>query len=253
MHTQEALKTLGLSKNEAAVYGALMKMGACQAGPLVKETGLHREIVYQALASLEAGGLVTRSRAKSAQVFQANNPIRLQQRLDEAARQAKELMPSLQRLFQEKQAGIEVQTFFGREGLITNLYEVLDSAAHSRSKEVLIMGGAGTLQHNVFEIMGEEAYLGYVRATQAAKVKKRLLAPPAHEALYREQYTSHKGNSLRLMDDDLTTPSYLRITDDLVSIELYQQEILVLQIRHALIAKSYRDWFEALWKRAQKV
>ena len=49
--TQQLAK-LGFSENEAGVYLALIELGKARAGKIIRITGLHRNLVYQALEKL---------------------------------------------------------------------------------------------------------------------------------------------------------------------------------------------------------
>ncbi len=252
MNLIHALTSLGFSENEATVYVTLLKNGASQAGPIVRETRLHRALVYTALERLEHEGLVTVTRKKSVQVFQPNSPTLIQRRVEQAKLTAQELIPELVRLTQGRQVGIEVRTLVGREGFVTNLHTTIESAERSEIKEICIMGGAGSHESNPFEVTGED-YPDYVRASKQKKVKKRLLISPRYAALYKKEYAVHPNNQLRILEEGLSSPSLTRITQEMVTIEMYKPEVLVVQIHHPLVATSYMDTFEALWKRGKKV
>ena len=53
MNINQLLESLGLSKNEAKTYLALLKLGSVPAGPLIKDLGMHRAAVYNLLDLLE--------------------------------------------------------------------------------------------------------------------------------------------------------------------------------------------------------
>ena len=54
------LDTIGLSTTEANLYELLLKLGEVPVGVLIKESGMKRPTVYQALYSLEKHKLVTK-------------------------------------------------------------------------------------------------------------------------------------------------------------------------------------------------
>lgn len=251
MSIQTKLEQLGFSSNEATVYLFLAKNGPSQAGPIVRETKLHRALVYTALDRLEDAGLVTVTRKKNIQIFQPNSPEGIFRRVESAQRAANEVVPELKKLLHQHQHGIEVRTLVGREGFVTNLYDTLLSAEQSPKKELCIMGGAGSSESNPFEVTGDE-YPAYLRASKKKKVSKRLIISPRYEALYRREYGVHVENQLRVLEEGLSSPSLTRITPGMVAIEMYQPEIVILQIRHPQIAQNYLDVFNALWDRAKK-
>lgn len=251
MSIQTKLERLGFSANEAIVYLFLAKNGAVQAGPIVRETKLHRALVYTALDRLGDAGLVTVTRKKNIQIFQPNSPESIFRRVESTQQIANEVVPELKKLLNQHQHGVEVRTLVGREGFVTNLYDVLISAEQSAGKELCIMGGAGSSESNPFEVTGD-AYPAYLNASKEKKVKKRLIISPRYEALYRREYGIHGDNQLRVLENGLSSPSLTRITSNMVTIEMYQPQIVILQIRHAQIAQSYLEVFNALWEKARK-
>lgn len=251
MSIQAKLEQLGFSANEAIVYLFLAKNGAVQAGPIVRETKLHRALVYTALDRLEDAGLVTVTRKKNIQIFQPNSPESIFRRVESTQQIANEVVPELKKLLNQHQHGVEVRTLVGREGFVTNLYDVLISAEQSTGKELCIMGGAGSSESNPFEVTGD-AYPAYLEASKEKKVKKRLIISPRYEALYRREYGIHGDNQLRVLENGLSSPSLTRITSNMVTIEIYQPQVVILQIRHAQIAQSYLDVFNALWEKTRK-
>ena len=68
------LENLGLSKNESSVYVALLKIGLTSAKAILEETGLHRQLVYDALDSLIEKGLVSYIVQSNRKYFKAADP-----------------------------------------------------------------------------------------------------------------------------------------------------------------------------------
>jgi len=71
------LENLGLNKNEVATYLALQEMGKAKAGELIKETGLHRNLIYQALDALVSRRLASKLTTGSVALFQSTDPSHL--------------------------------------------------------------------------------------------------------------------------------------------------------------------------------
>ena len=57
---------------------------------------------------------------------------------------------------------------------------------------------------------------------------------------------------LRTLKEGLSSPTYTRITQEMVAIEMYKPQIVVIQIYNKIIAQAYLDSFELLWKQAAK-
>ena len=244
MNLKDELIALGLSKNEAAVYLALLELGLSQSGPIIKATKLHRMLVYNALERLVDEGLVTIVHKKTIKLFQAADPASLLERTRRINDKAKSLVPELRRLQEAEGSAMTVRTLFGPEGLWTNLQDIVESAARQKEKTISIIGGAK--DSGFYETIGQR-YKDYVALAQKLGVKKRLLAPAGFSDEFKKKFSGEKGTKMKTLPTGLTAPSYTRITKDMVSIETYYPTVLVIQIRNPIIAASYLDSFELLW------
>lgn len=248
MNLQESLTALGLTKHEIAIYRMLLEIGSTQAGPLVKKTRLHRMFVYNALDSLTDKGLVSITHKKRIKIFQANDPDILLTNAEKVRTIAQEAIPQLRKLQQQKGNLVNVQTFTGHQGLQTALTLVIESAAKHTPREILILGGASAEE---FYYGVADWYPKYAELLKQHRVKKKLLAPSTTTKGF-EPFRKEKNTKLRVIARGLSSPTYTRITPDLVSIEIYRPQIVVIQIHNPAIATSYSDSFNLLWKAGTK-
>jgi len=70
----EALRGIGLSKNESKVYLALLKLGSSNVISIAKTSTVHRVNVYDALKKLQERGLVSTSQIINKTEYQAADP-----------------------------------------------------------------------------------------------------------------------------------------------------------------------------------
>lgn len=73
------LQKIGFSKNQAKVYLALFNIGKGKASEVIKETGLHRHLVYTALESLVSKKLIAQTEVRGVKHFAMLDPERLLQ------------------------------------------------------------------------------------------------------------------------------------------------------------------------------
>ncbi len=245
MEIRKALIAIGLSKNAAAVYPVLLETGAAQSGPLVRSTKLHRMLVYNALDELIDEGLVTVTKKKNIKIFQAADPAVLQSRIERLSDVVADVLPKLQELQKKTKSTIDVRTLVGKEGFISNLRDIVLSASKQSDKTIRIIGGAKDT--DFYRAIGD-GYSDYVDMLDRGKVKKLLLAPESYSKVFQKKFAEEARTELRVLPKGLTSPTYTRITDELVAIEIYEPEIIVIQIRNAAIAKAYKESFELLWR-----
>ncbi len=240
------LNILGLSRNEASVYCALLHFGLSQAGPLVKATKLHRMFVYEALDRLSDMGLASVVHKKNIKIFHAADPSALIHKTRELAELAKTVVHELHTL-QKKSDVISIRTLIGREGFITNLQEVVESATRQKDNTICIIGGAR--DSDFYETI-DDWYDDYTALLKKHRVKKRLLAPGSFSDVFKKKFSKEKGTEMRTVPRGLSSPTYTRITEEMVTIELYYPSIVIIQILNKAIAQGYLDSFELLWKHA---
>ncbi len=92
------LQKFGFTKNLATIYALLAELGEAKAGEIVKKTGLHRNIVYLALQTLEAKQLIMKTERRGIALFKMLDPKRIMNEAKEKERFASGIMEELQRL-----------------------------------------------------------------------------------------------------------------------------------------------------------
>jgi len=245
MDIKKALVELGLSKNASNVYLALLSTGLSQAGPIVKVTKLHRVLVYGALEELQELGLVTVQRKKNIQLFKPADLSVLESRAQRVESLVQSIIPELRKLQSGVGDTVDVRTLVGQEGFRQNLEDVVLSASKQKDKTMRIIGGAKDT--DFYKAVGGW-YDEYTELLEQKGVKKMLLAPASYSSEFKQKFVEEWGTQLRTLPKGLTSPIYTRITDELVAIEIYEPQLVVIQIRNRAVAQGYKDSFELLWK-----
>ena len=244
MSVTETLEKLGLHKNSSVVYIALLEMGQSQAGPVVKKTGLHRMSVYNALTDLEERGFITNVSRKNIQLFKAKDPVVLLEYAEKLASVTKEILPELTSLQCKSGPDVEVRTLIGSEGFQTNLRDLIEAAKKAENKTLSIIGGGK--DSDFYNAVGGW-YNTYTSLLNESQIKKRLLAPANFSEDFKKNFVNEPNSELKTLTKGLAAPSYTRIAGDLVSIELYEPQLVVIQIQNKAISQSYLESFDLLW------
>ncbi len=241
-----SLQELGFSKNEAVIYTALLKIGLTNVGPVVSSTGLHRQLVYEALDRLESKGLASVVIKNNRKYFQAAPPTVLMKQQEEKTQLTQTLLPQLLSLSANALEHLNVRTLYGAQGFFENLKDVIRSASQS-DRIVRIIGGAKDQQF--YRILGNQ-YDDYLELLKKNEIQKQLIAPDNLSNEFQQKFAKEPGNTLKTMTQGLSSPTYTRITKDMISIEIYADEPVVIQIQSSAIAQGYLEHFELLWSRA---
>jgi len=113
------LEEIGLSRNEAAVYTTLLGLGETKTGAIVKKTGMHRVLIYDALDALIEKGLATSVIKENRKYFQAMDPGKLLDFLKEKQKIAESLLPELNTMKDKSKVQQQVAIYSGVKGLKT--------------------------------------------------------------------------------------------------------------------------------------
>src|SRR3989338_8100445 len=95
------LQNLGLTEKEAETYLVLLKLGSVPAGPLIKELGMHRAAVYNLLDILIDKGLVHFVVQANRKYFEAQEPKRLLEFIEEKNQKLETEKEELQKMLPE--------------------------------------------------------------------------------------------------------------------------------------------------------
>lgn len=105
---QKDLLELGFSLRDTEVYLSLVKEGPCGAGPLIKDTGLHRNVIYTSLNHLIVRNLVAEKIEKGKKVFSILSPEALVSDFSYKAELAKDVSEKIQKKSKVAQSDITV-------------------------------------------------------------------------------------------------------------------------------------------------
>jgi HTH-type transcriptional regulator, sugar sensing transcriptional regulator len=101
MTVQKILEEIGLTKNEIKIYVALLELGSTTSGAIIKKTGIHTSKVYDGLERLADKGLVTHVIIANAKQFNAVNPDRLLDFLDDKKKKIQEQEKAISKILPE--------------------------------------------------------------------------------------------------------------------------------------------------------
>lgn len=248
MPLQKLLEQLNIPEREAQVYIALLQLGLTGVGPIVTKTKLHRMLVYQSLEKLKDMSMASMVLKNGRQHWLATNPSVILDRVKKQEEIAKTAVAELERLRQRSMDDIHVQILYGRQGLLDNLQSSIESAGRT-DKLIRIIGGAD--DKNFYDLLGDW-YKTYLQLQKQHGVSKHLIAPVNHSEYFRKHYAAEPGNEFRFMSEGLSNPTFTRITSEMVSIEVYGQEPIIIQIRNKTIADAYLQSFQLLWQQGKK-
>jgi HTH-type transcriptional regulator, sugar sensing transcriptional regulator len=230
----EQLNQAGLTDNESKVYLALIDLGPSLAGQISRKTGLHRRTVYDITEMLIKKGLIGYILKNNRKLFQASNPDRLLEMIQEKQDILSPIVQELQQKFTKTKEKEETNFYKGKEGL-KNIFE--EQLNH---KEILILGASP----KAYEIL--KFYFGfYDKKRKAKKIKTRIIATD-------RKIKRIALSEIRYLPEKYSNPVSVNIYGDKTAIILWASEPIAIVIKNKEVTEGYKNYFELMWRVAKK-
>jgi sugar-specific transcriptional regulator TrmB len=239
------LQSLGLKEKESLVYLALLELGEVGTAKIIKKSTLHGQYVYDALESLEEKGLVQHMIKNGRKKFIAKNPNTLVGLIDRqkviastVAEKLKEVMilPPHQHF----------ETYQGNESYLTYEFEILKNAPDG--SELLVIGGAGD---NFATVMGKNLY-EYERLRIEKKISIRYIGSENQKKEMLQSKNHREFFEYKILPGLFTGMVNTNIWPNSIGFNIFGSPVTAFSISNPVIAGSYKQFFETLWKLGTK-
>lgn len=239
---------IGFAKNEALVYVTLARYKESNANQIIKETKLHKKIVYENLEKLIDKGLISFIIEGKIRVYKLNSPESLEQLYEEKIkgakeekRKAEELSKELSKISSKIKTKQDAKIYRGKKGIQTFYNELLKI-----KKDYVVFGAP---EHSLSS-MGETFWLNLNAKLKERKIKGKLIFNPSIK-YYGEKIKS-KLLEIKYFERDFEPLTETNIQGDRVAIIVWTDEPILFLIEDKNVAGSYIKFFEKLWKQAKK-
>ena len=235
---------LGFTKNESAVYLALLKLGKSKSGAIVHEAKVSGGKIYETLAKLIDKGIVKTVIENGVKQFIANDPETLlvhlaekEKFLNEQKTELIKVLPSLQSLKRFEADTEMVSMIKGMRGVTALVYRSLEAA-----KRIRIMGVRSS-KNETFNRFWMHWHERRVQIKKNARV------------IFSDKNTAYWNFFKKLKYTEIKelfplSPSAIMIIDSEVFIFSYERELTCIHIVANSIATSFSNFFDDLWKMA---
>lgn len=232
---REVLKELGLNERETSIYLTLLKEKITTPSKISKLTKINRTTVYLDLEKLIQKGLVTSFTKNSKKHFQATNPNKLLEMLEEKKDKVKKILPKLENLYSPR-TELNVELFEGKQG-IKKVYEDIIQT----NQDILVLGATG----KSYEVL-KYYYPNILKKALKSNIRERCLAnSSAKKAMQKHPSKLIKVKYLPKENDvEVTTIIY---SNKIAHLSLKEDKIYAILITEENLNKTYRNHFEILW------
>jgi predicted transcriptional regulator len=242
---QSLLQTLGLSTMEAECYEKLLPMGDVPMATLTAAMKRHPQIVYRLVDQLVAKGLAVTETRLHRKYVRGEDPKMLERVQLEKLRKIREALPALHALRRQPS---EAQVRIERGPEATRILR-------RRAFTELPIGGT----YYILSPSGENFYttvgMQHVEELEQLRVKRKItkkMIAMESQRPYLERYEHWKYVETKYLPETYPVPTSTNIFGSTVYIQIWCTETILIVIESAEVAKSYRDFFETLWKMGRK-
>jgi len=235
---KEQLREAGLTENEAKMYLALLELGPSNAGLISRKAGMHRRVVYDTAYMLIKKGLVGYILRNNVRLFQAVNPERLKEIIDERGKRIEEILPNMLALYGKTKEKEETNFYKGKNGLKTVFEDQL-----SENSEILILGA----NHLAYDML--QFYFHWFDKKRLEKKLKARIIFTKKEGVPKIPYTE-----IRFLPEKYSSPLAVNIYGEKVALILWSKtNPFAVVIKNKEMSDGYKKYFELLWKLAKKI
>ncbi|MDD4352157.1 MAG: helix-turn-helix domain-containing protein [Candidatus Gracilibacteria bacterium] len=239
------LQELGLSKEEAKVYLALLEIQSGPASIVARRAAVPRVNCYYILDQLVKKGLVSTYMQHKVKTFSAENPKKFVYQYEEKLRQAKYLLPELMAVTSTSAFRPKIHFYEGLEGIKSIYEEMLES-----HDELMGYTDLGAL----IELLPTDYLKEYNRKKVRNKQKTRIISPYSKEGFnyvknfYPPDYNSELNETLFVNPEEFKFENEIAIYGNKIAIiSLNPDELIGVLIESSVIARTQQTIFDLAW------
>lgn len=245
---EKTLEKLGLSRNEAKVYLALLDTGLTSAKLIIEKTNLHRQLVYDALNLLIEKGLVSYVIQANRKYFKAANPKQFldyfnkkRKEIQEEEQLFKKILPELETKRKSKLEEQEATIYRGLKGIKSLLDDIINE------RKELITIGTSDIKAEAFSYHLKFNLPRFHKIREQKKIPFKILL--SEDLKQRAKYfNTLKYSKAKILPKEFTSNSSTNIYGDKVSIMMWGSQPFGVLIKSKDIAEAQRKHFNLLWK-----
>jgi sugar-specific transcriptional regulator TrmB len=229
------LEEMGLSKGEAAVYLALLRLGETKVGGIIEKSGMASSAVHNSINTLIEKGLVAYIKKGKIKFYQAVPPKQILDFIEDKKKDFLKILPELELQQKKAQEIQDAEIFEGTKGIISMLNLLIENT--KKGDEYLFFSV------NVKEMNEEiqEFFQMYDAKRKAKGLNVKGLAPKDLKKLFI------KRKILKMNYVDFPIPSNISICNDKVAFFSWEEKPVGYLIKSKQIAEMYKKYFKDIW------
>ena len=248
---EKTLERIGLTKGESKVYLALLELGQAATGPIVKSSGISTSKVYKVLDRLEQEGLVSHIVKNNVKYWAAASPKRVldlleiqEKELQKRKKETEAVLPQLMKRFETLKVTPQAETFVGFKGMATAFKDETEYLRKHPGETNYVIGVAREYPERIYDFFER-----LEKKRDSLKIKRKFLFGKDARGTMSFLEKSKYAKVRYLPQASIVS---INIYGETAFISLFSREPVFFVIRSKEIADSFRDYFDILWKSAER-
>lgn len=245
----DTLYKIGLSKNTAAVFAAVLEHGPCHVASLVKTTKKHRQIIYDSLDDLEKRGLVFVSKSRGKNLYAVGDPTQLLVEIKQQEVAAAQLVEVIEK--KRADVGEQARVYAGPNAYFEALEDFRFKA--EQENEYIVFGG----QNKDWLQFIEPRWQNHI--DEVFRLKRKGVSTLA--LFFEDEWESSRkvlepyvGSHYTIkVAKERSLPETVWIAGPHLYILTPVQKPLIVHIESAELTRKYKDYFWNQWTKADLI
>lgn len=241
----DLLEEIGLTRSEINVYVALLELGSTTTGPLVEHSKASSSKIYEILEKLIQKGLASYMVKSGTKYFEASDPKRLldymqekEEKLKQQEQKLEKLLPTLELKKMLSKYKSEAKVYKGIKGMETVYTELIDEMKKGEETQVFVVGEIDEKMQQFFKQNYE------LRAQKGIKTKTIFSEGGRSHYEERKNIPFFEGKVIGTTSSPATVQVYhkkviLRMGDS--------HEVICVVINNEKLVKAFKEQFNAMW------
>lgn len=245
---EEDLKKIGLTDNEIKVYLSLLKIGETPVGGIISDIKFHRQLVYNALDSLEQKNMVTKTMKNKVNNYKITDPRAIVENIKTQEMIAERISKNIKEEMKKSRHEQEVNIHDGTERM--RQFFLLKYKGMPKNSELLALYATGKLFEDAVGIT-------HLKKFEKIRAKKNIITSHITSEDLREDLSSTAARlhapsrKIRYLPYRITTPVTTLIWHDSVAFQLFGDFPFIIDIINKKMHDTFKEHFWALWKIAK--
>jgi len=240
------LRQLGLTPNEIKVYNTLLEIGENTVGPVIKITGMHRQVAYDALEGLEKRNMIAKTTKTNRLYFRVADPQNILENIKQQGVMANRLVREISSKLKGQKRGQEIRVYEGEKDYRDLIKRKNDLQPPNTT--YMVVSGMSLFYKDM--MTKENVYENINRIRSERNINTKIILNDMHRE--EGKLLNRVNSETRYLPEGFTSPTSFDIWHDSITLIAHASGVFCIEIKNDDFHKSYVTYFNLLWKIAKR-